>query len=158
MNVIISPFSVKLMSGKENAKNYPYWEEVCKELREQEIKTIQVGIEGEKEIGADEIYFNLSFKDLEKLVEKCDIWISVDNFFPHFCNHLGKKGIVLFNKSDPNIFGYKQNINLLKDRKYLKQNQWDVWLSEAFNKDACILPEEIIKIILQKKKELKKED
>ena len=38
--------------------------------------------------------------------------------------------------SDKNIFGYPQNINLLKNKKYLRKNQFDTWEAEEFIEKA----------------------
>ena len=97
----------------QNAKSYPYWEEFLVLAKEHEIKEIK-GI--------------LSEKEIIDLVNWCDIWITIDTFLPHLCayNKL-KKGIVIWGKSDPLLFGYPQNINLLKDRKYLRPDQFTFW-------------------------------
>jgi len=82
--VIISPYSRVLRNGKPNPKNYPYWLELIKLLREKNMYVIQVGVKGEDELlGVDETQFSLPLKDLTSLLKECDHWISVDNFFQH---------------------------------------------------------------------------
>lgn len=122
--ILISPYSRALRNGKKNPKNYPYWKEVIKELQRKDI--IQIGIEGEEQLVSD-FRKGLSLEQIRKLVKECDFWISVDNFFPHLANHIGKSGVVLWGISDPNIFGYTNNLNIIKDRKYLRKNQYDIW-------------------------------
>lgn len=142
-NIVISPFSRKLRSSEENAenaKNYPYWDQVVKILREQGNKVVQIGVEGEREIGAEFLYYSLTLDSLRILLEAADVWISVDNFINHFGTFIGKKGIVIFGQSDPKIFGYEQNINLLKDRKYLRELQFAEWEGVEYNKDAFVDP------------------
>jgi len=80
--------------------------------------------------------FNLSLKSLYDLSKSSDLFISVDNFYPHFCNMYNMYGIVIFGKSDPDIFGYPKNINILKDRKYLRSNQFDIWEHDEFDANA----------------------
>jgi hypothetical protein len=81
------------------------------------------------------------------LIELTKTWtafISVENFFPHFVhyNFKGeKKGIVLFGKSDPEIFGYPENINLLKDKSYLRWDQFGPWEMTDFVKEAFVEPQ-----------------
>ena len=54
--IIISPFSRVLRNGKPNPKNYPYWPELIKLLREKNMCVVQVGFKGEEELpGVDEI-------------------------------------------------------------------------------------------------------
>jgi ADP-heptose:LPS heptosyltransferase len=151
--IIISPYSRRLR-GKdtENPKNYPYWDELVELLTENNYYIIQVGVEGEKRlrggIGGIEYKFNLPLKELKKLVEECDAWISVDNFFQHFCSLVGKPGIVLFGQSDPLIFGHPENINLLKDRKYLRPDQFNIWEACEQNKEAFVEPRKVLNAVL----------
>ena len=143
--IIISPYSQKLRDDKiktPNPKTYPYWEQLIKLLKEKNYNIIQVGVEGEEKInGVDEFFKNLPFKVLEEKVKECKTWISVD----HFCAYHKKPGVVLFSQSDPNIYGHKINKNLLKDRKYLRPDQFGIWESCPYNIDAYISPEEVVK-------------
>lgn len=82
------------------------------------------------------------------LVNWCDVWITIDSFLPHLCQyHNLKKGIVLWGKSDPTIFGYKSNINLLKDRKRLRPDQFRWWNDVKHSNEDWVLPEEILKVL-----------
>jgi len=150
--IIISPYSRRLRGDKSsnvNPKNYPYWDELVKLLRENYGYVIQVGLAGEEKIsGVDGVVFNKPLKELKKLVEEYDTWISVDNFFQHFCSLIGKPGIVLFGQSDPLIFGHPENINLLKDRKYLRPDQFNIWEACEVNKDAFVTPQEVLKKVI----------
>lgn len=141
--IILSPYAQKLSNGQENPKNYPYWPELVSMINE---PIIQIGVAGEKALVPD-FRTNLPFAELTKLVNECRTWISVDSFFQHFCWDLGKPGVVIFSQSDPNIFGHSENINLLKDRKYLREKQFWLWEQTEFNSDAFVTPEEIIKVL-----------
>jgi ADP-heptose:LPS heptosyltransferase len=145
--IIISPYSQKLRNGGNNPKNYPYWKEVVIGLKQKGYKIIQIGVKGEEKIcdEVDEFCQNLSLKSLEDYVKKCVIWLSVDNFFHHFCAYHKKPGFVIFAQSDPRIYGHKLNFNLLKDRKYLRPDQFNIWEACTYNKDAYISAEEILK-------------
>jgi len=146
--VIIAPFSRTLRNGEKNSKNYPWWPELIIILKAKGIYTIQVGAAGEENIGADETIFNSSIDELAALIKSCDLWISVDNFINHFGSYIGKRGIAIFGKSDPSIFGYPENRNILKDRKYLRANQFDIWESEKFDEEVFLKPNEIASIVL----------
>jgi len=147
MNIVISPFSRKLRSGKENPKDFPYWKETVKILRERGDKIVQIGVEGEEDIGAEFFYKSLILESLKKLIDSADLWISVDNFMNHFGTWVGKKGIVIFGQSDPKIFGYDQNINLLKNEKYLRKDQFDIWEHAKYKEEAFVSVDELIKAI-----------
>ena len=139
MKLIICPYSQKLPEKEnrpENPKNLPYWKEVLSIIKEEfyDIEIIQVGAAGEPTVeGVTKISSNLSQEDLLELVKDCDAWMSVDNFFQHFCSYYNvKNGFVLFGQSDPNIFGYPFNRNIIKDRKYLRERQFQFWWQFLF--------------------------
>ena len=148
--IIISPYSKKMRNGKQNPKNFPYWEDVIRKLKAEGHFTIQVGVEGEALIGADDVKFGLPIKKLAELIKKCHTWISVDNFFQHLCYVLGKPGVVIFGRSDPRIFGHELNDNLLKDRSYLRERQFNFW-EEVEHSDECFVePTVVIDTILRR--------
>jgi ADP-heptose:LPS heptosyltransferase len=149
MKIIISPYSRKLRNGNQNPKNYPYWQELVEKLNERGYDVIQIGVQDEVPIkGVIDVKYNLPLEELKALAIECYTFISVDNFFPHLMSHTSKRGIVLWGRSDPKIFGYSQNINLLKDVKYLRSNQFDIWESIEYNPDIFIKPDEIIDFII----------
>ena len=159
--IIIAPYSRHLRNGKENAKNYPYWPELINKLNcVLEVETIQIGCQDEKLLNTSYHKMGLSYDELKKIVLSCDTWISVDSFLPHMGYMLGKRGIVLFGKSDPKHFGWPENINLLKSRKYLRQNddilindgkntikdsQWRWWEDVEYNPNVFVEPNIVIK-------------
>jgi ADP-heptose:LPS heptosyltransferase len=144
MKILIFPFAKPIAQGKFHPKNYPWWPELLEMLKSHTI--IQVGTDGEHQL-VDDFRKNLSITDLSTLIRECDTWIGIDSFGQHLCWELGVKGIVIFGQSDPNIFGHSENINLLKDRKYLREKQFWLWEQTEFNSDAFVTPEEIIKVL-----------
>ena len=143
--IIIAPYAQKLRNGKENPKNFPYWKELIAMI-DQPI--VQVGVKGEQQL-VEDFRPNLSLDELTQLIQECKIWISVDSFFQHFCWDLKKTGIVIWSQSDPNIFGHEENINLLKDKKYLRKEQFWLWEQCEYNKDAFVDPAQVLKHITQ---------
>ena len=137
--IIIAPYAKRMPNGQENPKNYPYWPELIKMIEE---PIIQIGVEGETQLVPD-IRKNLSMDQLGELVKECRTWIGVDSFFQHLCWDQGKPGVVIFSQSDPNIFGHKENINVLKDRKYLRQQQFWLWSQCRYDIEAYVRPEEV---------------
>ena len=140
--IIISPFAKAMRNGAKHPKDYPYWDQLVTMIDD---KIIQVGIEGERQLVPD-FRKNLALDELGKLVDECKIWISVDSFFQHFCWDRGKTGIVLWGQSDPLIFGHAENANLLKDRKYLRENQFLLCEHCEANDDAFVLPETVLAV------------
>lgn len=144
--IIISPFSQKMRNGKVNPKSYPYWNSLLSLIKDKHI--IQIGVEGEQKLTED-VRFNLPIKEIERLVKGCDYWISVDTFLQHLAQRVGKKGVVIFGPSDPNIFGYPNNVNILKNRSVLRKAQFDIWESETFDPSRFLNAEEVYEIIKQ---------
>lgn len=141
--ILIHPYAKPLMNGKRNPKNYPYWKELIALIDE---PIIQIGVEGEEQL-VDDFRKNLSLVELRQLVKDCRTWVGVDSFFQHLTWSEGKPGIVLWSVSDPLIFGHAENINLLKDRKYLSTNQFLWWDFTEYNEQAFTSPEEVIKCL-----------
>lgn len=144
--IIISPYAQKLRNGKINPKNYPYWQELVEQLYKNKFEVVQVGVNGEEPLVSD-FRKNLSLDKLSNLVNECDTWISVDSFFQHFCWDLKKPGIALWSQSNPEIFGHPENINLLKDKKYLRPNQFHIWEQCDYNKEAFVEPDQVVKCL-----------
>jgi ADP-heptose:LPS heptosyltransferase len=142
--ILISPYAKPLRNGGNNPKNYPFWKEVVSGLNGAEI--IQIGAGDEKAISSKvKLIKNQPFAEIARLVGKCKVWVSVDNFLPHLAHHVGKPGIVLWGQSDPNIFGYPENRNLLKDRNYLRKDQFMIWEACEYLKDAFVGPQDVVK-------------
>lgn len=148
--ILISPYSKYFGEGKENAKNYPYWQELINLLKKEKYKIYQIGVKGEKELmNIDKYIFNKPFKKLKNYLKICDFYISVDNFFQHFAHYYGKYGFVIYGKSDPELFGYKENINIFKSKDYLRKGQYLYWKEEPYNKEVFVNPTIVYKIILK---------
>ena len=141
--ILIAPFAKRLQNGKLNPKNYPYWKELIALIDE---PIIQVGVEGEEQL-VPNFRKNLPLTELKDLLVECRTWIGVDSFFQHLGWAEGKQGIVLWSVSDPLIFGHRENINLLKDRVYLAQNQFLWWDFTEHKDEAFVSPQEVIKFL-----------
>jgi ADP-heptose:LPS heptosyltransferase len=119
-----------------NAKSYPYWEELLVLLKDFEIKEV-VGI--------------LSEEELIELINWCDIWVSIDSFMQHLVAfHNLKPGIVLWGKSNPKMFGYKTNSNLLGDIKNLRKDQFVWWKDIKSDPNDFVLPSIVFNDIIKR--------
>jgi len=155
MKILISPHSRELRWGNgKNPKNYPWWSQIFGLLNVRGHDVIQVGRSGESKVCHLLQHFitDLSMKELEELLRRMDLWISVDNFLPHLCHakKIKTPGIVLWGQSDPLIFGYPEFTNLLKDRKYLRKQQFWLWEQAVYNEDAFVEAEEVVHLIRNK--------
>ena len=104
---------------------------------------IQVGVEGEEQL-VDTFVKNMPLPRLRELLQECRTWIGVDSFFQHLGWDEGKQGIVLWGPSDPLIFGHPENINLLKDRSYLVDNQFIWWEATPHSNARFVEPQKVI--------------
>lgn len=145
--ILISPFSRKLNNGNKNAKNYPFWQDVINGVVNKGYKVIQLGVSGEYIFDNVTPAINLPLSKIEDLIGECFAWVSVDNFLPHLANIIHKKGVVIFSVSDPNIFGYKQNVNLLKDRRYLREHQFLNWECAEYKEESFIDYQDVLKAL-----------
>jgi ADP-heptose:LPS heptosyltransferase len=141
--IIISPYAQKLKNGKTNPKNYPYWRELIAQIDEH---IVQVGVEGEEQLVQD-FRKDLTIKELKELITKCRTWISCDSFFQHLAWDMRKPGIVLWSVSDPNIFGHTENINLLKSRDNLADNQFFWWDYIEHDPTKFVEPDVVLKFL-----------
>ena len=142
--ILIAPHARAMRNGKPHPKEYPYWDELLELLKDKEI--VQVGVASEVALVPD-FRPNLPLSELAKLIAMCETWIAIDSFFQHFCWSLGKPGIVLFGQSDPLIFGHPENVNLLKDRSYLRERQFWQWEQAENRPEAFVEPIRIIEIL-----------
>lgn len=149
MRILIAPYSAKLPNGNLNPKNYPYWPELVKMLNKEGYKVVQIGVAGEERVvGTSEFFENPSFDTVKELVDHCATFISIDSWLPHFCNaERLKRGVVIFGQSDPRIFGYAHNINLLRGREHLRQFQYDSWMAAEFNPKVFVYPDRVIEAV-----------
>lgn len=119
-----------------NAKSYPYWDELLVLLKDHKVK---------------EIKGTIPIKEIIDLVNWCDTWVTIDTFLQHLCAfHKLKPGIVIWGKSDPIIFGYPHNINLLKSRDFLRKDQYVFWTNVPIEKNAFVSPQTVLASIIKK--------
>lgn len=90
---------------------------------------------------------DLPLEKISGLMKSCDTWIAVDNFWPHMAWTLGEPGIAIFGMSDPEIFGHPENINLLKDRRFLRIRQFGLWSQEPLNPDSFVAPTVVLEAV-----------
>jgi hypothetical protein len=135
--IIIAPYAKRLKTNKENPKNYPYWPGLVAMLRET-CNVVQIAVTGEAVIpGVSKVAIDLKMREIESMTQSCDTWVSVDSFLQHMVNCCGKKpGTVIWSLSDPSIFGYGYNLNVLKDRARLKRFQFGIWEECEYDADA----------------------
>jgi ADP-heptose:LPS heptosyltransferase len=123
--------SKELRNGKENPKNYPYIDEL-KELLNDDII---------------EITKPIPLKESIELIKKAKNIICIDSYLQHLCWSVGKKAIVLWGQGNPEIFGHKENINLLKSKDNLREFQFRFWEQSDYKKDVFIKPKKVIKYL-----------
>ena len=144
MRVAVAPFAARLPSGIPNAKNWPWFKELFTMMPDDEF--IQLGTNGEDRIeGAAQFIQGFPLEKLEQVIRDCDTWLSVDSWLPHFCATMRlQSGVVIWGQSNPKIWGYKHNINLLKSKEFLREFQYAPWWDIPYNENAFISPEVVV--------------
>lgn len=143
--ILFAPFAERQpwLNGSPSPKSYP-WPKELATLLSKEDHLVQVGGNGDEQV-TDDFRKNLSFLEVGKLIHESRTGICVDSYLSHYYWFLSRRAIVVFSVSDPVIFGHTENLNLLKDRKYLRENQFDLYYSNQVNPQAFVTPEEVIK-------------
>lgn len=112
-------------------KSYPHWDRFLELAKGHDVHVLN-GM--------------LTIPEIIDQVNWCDVWISIDSFLPHLVAYYKlKPGIVIWGLSDPLIFGHPENVNLLKDRKYLRSDQFHWWKDQPNVLDAFVEPEIIMR-------------
>lgn len=147
--IVIAPYAAKLPNGNPNAKNYDHWLEVISLLNQQSHEVVQLGIAGEDRIeGVGQFIQGFPLDKLVNVIRDCATWISVDSWLPHFCTTMRlQSGVVIWAQSNPRIWGYPHNTNLLKSPSYLRQWQYAPWWDVEFNADAFVAPEVVVEAV-----------
>lgn len=109
-------------------------------------KVVQIGVTGETQLVPD-FRENQTLDQLADLVKTCRFWISCDSFFQHFAWDFGIPGAVLWGPSDPNIYGYSENLNITKSKEFKIPNQFLMWTMVEPSDNFWIPPDEAIGII-----------
>jgi hypothetical protein len=122
-----------LFVEQTSPKQYPFWDELV----------LLLGYEGYETRELTE----MPLPELEATIKDALCVICPDSFIQHFCWSVGVKAVVLWGYGDPQIFGHKENINLLKSRAYLRPDQFNIWEGVPCRKDIWVTPGIVIKTI-----------
>jgi ADP-heptose:LPS heptosyltransferase len=147
MRILYAPFAARSpsLSGQPSPKDYPHAKELA-ELLETDHELIQVAGNGDVQVAKD-VRRNLPFKEVGKLIEESDTGICVDSYLQHYYWYLNRRAIVLFGPSDPVVFGHPENLNLLRDRSYLRPNQFDLYYTTDYKPEAFVSPQEVLDVL-----------
>ena len=143
--ILFAPFAEKQpwLNGHPSPKDYPWAKELAEILRDD---LVQVGGSQDEQLVPD-FRQNLPFAQLGELIKASKTAICVDSYLQHYYWYVDKPCIVLWGISDPIIFGHTLHMNLLKDRKYLRENQFDLYYHNQINSEAFVKPEKVIEAL-----------
>lgn len=144
--ILIQPYAAIPKDANEvgkNPKDWPFFNELIAAMPEHEW--IQIGCSNKPIVGAREVTTNRS--GVIDLINECDTWVSVDTWLQHVATLTCKKrGVAIFSKSEPKMFGHPQNINLLKSQMYV-QSPYATWLASNYSKDSFVSVDKVVKAI-----------
>lgn len=144
--ILVHPFAQKLRNGNINPKNYPWWSELVPLLQRIDYDVQQLGVEGESQL-CPVFLKNLPIKAIREKIRECKFWISVDSFLPHLAQFEEKNGVVIFSQSNPDHYGYSNNLNILKSPQYLRHDQFGTWEEANYNEHAFFTPDIVFNLI-----------
>lgn len=153
MNILFSPFCAKIpvqennrvVGYKPSAKTPYYWKEFTAVVHatQKNWELLQIGAPDDEKLPHCGFFSPKIPSEAIKLIKQSDTWLCPDTWLQHLASPI-KKGVVVWSRSDPKLFGYDTNINLLKDEKYIKPDPWSTWHQTEYIKEAFVDYEEII--------------
>lgn len=159
--VLVAPFSkpIPVENGwGASPKDYPWWTDLISILNQTGLYEFhQLSIREQPRIaGMAQYHDNLPYGKIVELINDCDFFISIDTFLPHIAQLYKKRGFVIWGMGHPRFFGYMQNINILKDEKYVRPNDhtWGVWIDVKPQLECWHTPDIIANIINDNAKQI----
>ena len=145
--ILYAPFAARSpsLNGQPSPKDYPFARELA-ELLEKDYEVVQVGGGNDVQVTKD-FRPNLSFNELGKLIHASRTGICVDSYLQHCYWYFDRRAIVLLGISDPLIFSHLIHLNLLKDRKFLRPKQFDLYYLNQYNPDAFVKPSDVLQAL-----------
>lgn len=135
----------------DNAKSYPWWQAVVALLQDKGHDCYQFFSpnSNEQDVGANYKLIG-TLEEIEKILPTLDCFISTDTFIQHLvvAKCIDIKGVVIWSKSDPNIFGYPERFVNLYKPEYFRHNQYDVWLGEQRDLNSFPSVQEVVKAVI----------
>jgi len=126
-NVLISPAS----DSPRKMANPARWHHLVQLLKDQDIFVMQAGMFHDLHIhNAFSILGLTSPRQLIRLLKKCDLVITLDNFIMHAAQMTGTETIALWGPTNPEIYGHPRQRHFRYSRA-----------CEMQNFDECIAPE-----------------
>ena len=83
---------------------------------------------------------------IEELIKSVDGFVTIDSFLQHMVAKIRPEmiGVVVWTVSDPDIFGYPANYNVV-NRQYLRADQYNIWPDAPYNFNAIPKAEDVLK-------------
>lgn len=107
------------------AKEWPYFAEFIELYPD--IEFIEVLIDGQT-VTKGATPFIGTRSEIIKLLKESDYFISIDSWLQHLAAMQTKvKGLVIFSRSNPAIFGYSKFVNVFESHTYFKANPYEAW-------------------------------
>lgn len=149
MKIILCLQAKKLPDGSPNAKTYPleYSKTLIELLKTNEYRLVQIGDLTDVQLPTDNCIFNTSFEKFKSEILSADLVVAVDTYAQHLAWYCNKPCVCIFSKSNPEIFGHKENVNIFKDAKYFRPKQFDYWKTESYDIASFIEPIKVYQII-----------
>lgn len=73
---------------------------------------VQIGLAGEPLIDGAIKGFGMPMREAAAVVPQCRTFVFIESFFAHLASAVRKRGVTVFNNTNPDFFGYPSNINV----------------------------------------------
>ena len=164
MRILIQPYAAKINVVKDgqvvghtiSAKTPKYWREFMGVVHalKPDWEFMQIGAPDDERLPHCKFFTPKIPIESSHLIDATDTWVCPDTWLQHQATET-KKGVVIWSRSDPKLFGYESNINLLADEKYLRAAQWATWHDVDYIEEAFLPYEEVISALKKIETELK---
>lgn len=114
------------ISSKHEIKKWSFdkWEKIIKLYPK--IKFIQLGDEDETRLKGTLDLLGTPIRKQLSILASSNLYVGLDSFWNHAARALNVKSVILFGPTNPNIWGYDENINIYKKTRCSPCIDWRV--------------------------------
>jgi ADP-heptose:LPS heptosyltransferase len=128
-NMIISQYDFVIcvnISSKHEIKKWSIdkWKKIIKLYPK--IKFIQLGDENETKIEGTLDLLGTPIRKQLSVLASSNLYVGLDSFWNHAARALNVKSVILFGPTNPNIWGYDENINIYKKTRCSPCIDWGI--------------------------------
>lgn len=118
--ICINPSS----AGKIKEWSFDKWEKIVKLYPK--IQFVQLGSKNEKKIKGVLDFIGTPIRKQLSILASSDLYVGLDSFWNHAARALNIKSVILFGPTNPEVWGYAENINIYKKTRCSPCVDWGI--------------------------------